>query len=354
MHGSHLRRDVLLALVACLLTFSCRSRSDCRAAKHACAEGFACVETTVGFECVRSSSPAVAGAADGPGSVMDDVAALLGDGKRHIQAGDTASARRLLTRCLFLEPDNASCMWELGWAAWKEGSWLDCIGRWRKVRELSPDFSGLDKWQPKAYKKAEEKYLPGLIWDAIAANGRVYAIGPVESSKRYVFFGRRLRSTSAVSRTTIRTTAGLAKSVVEHFGVEPGKTIHVFDSASGVDHGRVLGFPEGSPLHSRVRRLVWTMKWEGGPPMQRGLGTVVALDPTTGRVDATLSVADFRFYAPHVNSVGADHNWDHHEPDESFPVGILLEGDVLVPATRSGMRFESTVCFGHRCRSVLH
>lgn len=53
-------------------------------------------------------------------------------------------------KCLNLEPDCVSCLYEIGWSYWKQGSWEKVIDTWNKVLLLRPTQAQVLEFLPTA------------------------------------------------------------------------------------------------------------------------------------------------------------------------------------------------------------
>lgn len=53
-------------------------------------------------------------------------------------------------KCLNLEPDCVSCLYEIGWSYWKQGSWEKVIDTWNKVLLLRPTHAQVLEFLPTA------------------------------------------------------------------------------------------------------------------------------------------------------------------------------------------------------------
>lgn len=106
----------------------------------------------------RRPSPALLLIAALTGTVAcaaDPVQEALDRGTAALRTGDVEVAVAALTQCATLAPQDARCVWELGWAHWRRSDWQAAVDAWRTVERLDPAWPDLHKWLDQALSHAE-------------------------------------------------------------------------------------------------------------------------------------------------------------------------------------------------------
>ena len=75
-------------------------------------------------------------------------------GVEALQNKDYPKAEIHLTNCVQKDPQNVSCLWELGWAFWMQDKWPEVVETWKKVRSLDPTHKEVNTYLPQASDNA--------------------------------------------------------------------------------------------------------------------------------------------------------------------------------------------------------
>lgn len=97
-------------------------------------------------------APQILWAAEDPPLVCKDEKAqrLLQNGFTLQKDNNTDAAFEAYSKCLEMEPDCVSCLYEIGWSHWKKGEWTDVIRVWEAALKQEPTHAKIQQFLPTA------------------------------------------------------------------------------------------------------------------------------------------------------------------------------------------------------------